>query len=96
MVLAIDAGNYNPSVLVGSIIGGLGYLLIGAVLSSRTGWQPPQFGRKAQEARMARAAEREAASPRSSAKGGAVASRHKPAPTSRTNLTNRRTPPKRK
>jgi hypothetical protein len=92
-VLAFDADNYDSSVLFGSLIGALGYLVIGAMLSSRTGWRPPQFGAKGREARAERMAQRSASSRSKSAP--APVARHRPAPTSRTNLTNRRTPPRR-
>jgi hypothetical protein len=98
-------GDYNAGVALGTIGGGVLYAAI-AYFAVKMGWSPPAFRSKEElaairEARMAQRAEKQAASGR---RGGASSTRSgssrrpapaRPAPTKRTNASNRR-PPKRR
>jgi hypothetical protein len=96
--------DYNAGVALGTLGGGVLYAAI-AYLAVKMGWSPPAFRSKEElaamrEARMAARAEKQAASGR----GGASSSRRsgsprpavaRPAPTKRTNASNRKAPKKR-
>jgi hypothetical protein len=84
---------FDAGLLVGVAAGGVIYALLAAVMV-KFGWNPPMFqSREERAAAAAASAERRAA--RTAAKSGGKghtteASRSKPAPTRRTNATNRR------
>jgi hypothetical protein len=96
---------YNAGVALGTLGGGVLYAAI-AYLAVKMGWSPPAFRSKEElaamrEARLAARAEKQAASGR---RGGASSSKRsgsarpavaRPAPTRRTNASNRRAPKKR-
>jgi hypothetical protein len=96
--------DYNAGVALGTIGGGVLYAAI-AYLAVKMGWSPPAFRSKEElaamrEARLAARAEKEAASGRRGASpskrsGSSRPAVARPAPTKRTNASNRR-PPKRR
>ena len=89
MLFLVDRKHYGAGVLIGTIFGGLIYLMLAALLV-KFGWQPRSFAQtralRAEQAE-ARAAKKDAGSTSASAAGSsgtASASRHRPAPTRRT------------
>jgi hypothetical protein len=96
--------DYNAGVALGTLGGGVLYAAI-AYLAVKMGWSPPAFRSKEElaemrEARLAARAEKQAASGRrgaSSSKrsGSSRPAVARPAPTKRTNASNRRPPKKR-
>jgi hypothetical protein len=96
--------DYNAGVALGTIGGGVLYAAI-AYLAVKMGWSPPAFRSKEElaamrEARLAARAEKQAASGRRGAapskrSGPSRPAAARPAPTKRTNASNRRAPKKR-
>jgi hypothetical protein len=76
--------NYGPETVLSSLLGAGFYVLLGALMT-KFGWQP---------GRVERPARRPAAT--ATADGRSAGERARPAPTKRTNATNRRTPPRRR
>ena len=91
-LFSLVGGGFQPGLLIGVLSGGAVYAAL-AALMVKFGWNPPMFQSREERAAVAAAsAERRAA--KAAAKGGgrsagaAPVSRHKPAPTRRTNATN--------
>lgn len=90
-LFSVVGGGFQPSLLIGVLSGGAVYAALAAIMV-KFGWNPPMFQSREERAAVATLnAERRAA--KAAAKGGssaatAQASRHKPAPTRRTNATN--------
>lgn len=88
-MLAIAPGKYGPGTFIGTVFGGVFYLLIG-IVAVKFGWQPLSYAQRREQAAEKAQARRAAASSSGSSKGGAstkggtVPTRARPAPTRRT------------
>ncbi len=94
VLFSVLGKGFDAGLLVGVVAGGVIYALLAAVMV-KFGWNPPMFqSREERAAAAAASAERRAAraAAKSGGKGRAAVdpSRAKPAPTRRTNATNRR------
>ncbi|HKA03452.1 MAG TPA: hypothetical protein VKD67_03955 [Acidimicrobiales bacterium] len=92
VLFSVLGKGFDAGLLVGVAAGGVIYALLAAVMV-KFGWNPPMFQSKADRAAAAAAAsERRAAraAAKSGGKAGAPPTRAKPAPTRRTNATNRK------
>jgi hypothetical protein len=87
VMLAIAPGKYGPGTFIGTVFGGVFYLLIG-IVAVKFGWQPMSYAQRREQA--AERAQARRATSSTGAKGGGTANsgitgtRARPAPTRRT------------
>ena len=82
-MLAISPSKYGPGTFIGTVLGGVFYLLIG-VVAVKFGWQPLSYAQRREQAAERGQARRAAAGTTSKSTNASSSARVRPAPTRRT------------